>query len=63
MAVEKVIWWQHNSKSGQYSSAKVHKTLISHLKKGLPLDTLGIEKHRTRKRFCLWVGQYWFLKQ
>jgi len=27
MAVEKVIWWQHNSKSGQYSSAKVHKTL------------------------------------
>ena len=28
MAVEKIIWWQHNkSKSGQYSSAKVHKTL------------------------------------
>jgi len=27
MAVEKVIWWQHNSKSGQYSSAKVHNTL------------------------------------
>jgi len=27
MAVEKVIWWQHNSRSGQYSSAKVHKTL------------------------------------
>lgn len=27
MAVEKVIWWQHNCKSGQYSSAKVHKTL------------------------------------
>lgn len=27
MAVEKVIWWQHNSKSGQYSSAKVHQTL------------------------------------
>ncbi len=27
MAVEKVIWWQHNSKSGQYSSAKVHRTL------------------------------------
>lgn len=27
MAVKKVIWWQHNSKSGQYSSAKVHKTL------------------------------------
>jgi CRISPR-associated protein Csd2 len=27
MAVKKVIWWQHNSKSGQYSSAKVHATL------------------------------------
>ena len=27
MAIEKVVWWQHNSKSGQYSSAKVHRTL------------------------------------
>ncbi len=27
MAVENVIWWQHNSRAGQYSSAKVHKTL------------------------------------
>jgi CRISPR-associated protein Csd2 len=27
MAIENVIWWQHNSKAGQYSSAKVHKTL------------------------------------
>ena len=27
MAVQKVIWWEHNSKAGQYSSAKVHKTL------------------------------------
>ena len=27
MAIEKVIWWQHNSKPGQYSSAKVHRTL------------------------------------
>lgn len=25
--VKKVIWWQHNSKSGQYSSAKVHNSL------------------------------------
>lgn len=29
MAVEKVIWWQHNSKAGQYSSAKVHRTLTT----------------------------------
>ena len=27
MVVEKVFWWQHSSKSGQYSSAKVHQTL------------------------------------
>ena len=27
MSVEKVIWWQHSSKAGQYSSAKVHRTL------------------------------------
>jgi CRISPR-associated protein Csd2 len=27
MSVRKVIWWEHNCKPGQYSSAKVHKTL------------------------------------
>lgn len=27
MEVLKVIWWQHESKTGQYSSAKVHHTL------------------------------------
>jgi CRISPR-associated protein Csd2 len=27
MEVRKVIWWQHNCKAGQYSSAKVHRTL------------------------------------
>lgn len=27
MEVLKVIWWQHNSKAGQHSSAKVHRTL------------------------------------
>ena len=27
MAVEKVFWWKHNSKAGQYSSAKVHRSL------------------------------------
>lgn len=27
MEVLKVIWWEHNCKSGQYSSAKVHRTL------------------------------------
>jgi CRISPR-associated protein Csd2 len=27
MEVVKVIWWKHNSSSGQYSSAKVHRSL------------------------------------
>ncbi|UJX40841.1 type I-C CRISPR-associated protein Cas7/Csd2 [Desulfovibrio sp. JY] len=27
MAVNHVFWWQHNSKAGQFSSAKVHKSL------------------------------------
>jgi CRISPR-associated protein Csd2 len=27
MEVLKVIWWEHNSKLGQYSSAKVHRSL------------------------------------
>ncbi|MBF0543171.1 MAG: type I-C CRISPR-associated protein Cas7/Csd2 [Candidatus Riflebacteria bacterium] len=27
MQVKKVIWWEHSSKSGQYSSAKVHQSL------------------------------------
>lgn len=27
LEVHKVIWWEHNSKLGQYSSAKVHRSL------------------------------------
>jgi len=27
MEVQKVYWWEHNSKLGQYSSAKVHRSL------------------------------------
>jgi CRISPR-associated protein Csd2 len=27
MSVTKVIWWEHNSKAGQFSSAKVHSSL------------------------------------
>ena len=27
MEVHKVYWWKHNSKNGQYSSAKVHRTV------------------------------------
>lgn len=28
MEVHKVFWWEHNSKMGQYSSAKVHQSLV-----------------------------------
>jgi len=27
MRIKYVFWWEHNSKSGQYSSAKVHASL------------------------------------
>lgn len=30
MEVLKVIWWKHNCKAGQYSAAKVHRTLTVH---------------------------------
>jgi len=30
MDVLKAIWWKHNCKSGQYSSAKVHQSLNVH---------------------------------
>lgn len=30
MEVLKVIWWQHNCPSGQYSSAQVHRSLTVH---------------------------------
>ena len=27
MQVLKVLWWKHNCKAGQYSSARVHRSL------------------------------------
>ncbi len=27
MAVNHVLWWEHANKSGQYSSARVHRSL------------------------------------
>ena len=46
LTVEKVFWWEHNCKSGQYSSARVHRSL--HVNVAEPyayeLDTLpGLE--------------------
>lgn len=50
MEVNKVFWWKHNSKLGQYSSAKVHRSLSEVLKAGysdsivpLPLEGLEVE--------------------
>ncbi len=44
MVVEKVIWWEHNCKSGQYSSAKVHRTLSVSADGNYTLDNLdGLE--------------------
>ena len=42
MAVSHLVWWQHNSKLGQYSSAKVHQTLRDHIEQGFPLDTSAL---------------------
>lgn len=40
MEILKVIWWKHNCKAGQYSSAKVHRTLSVHPDGNFKLDTL-----------------------
>lgn len=37
MEVVKVYWWKHNNKIGQYSSAKVHKSLKIELKDGIDI--------------------------
>lgn len=45
MEVLKVIWWKHNCKSGQYSSAKVHRSLTVQPDGGIQLDTLDGLSH------------------
>lgn len=58
MEVRKVYWWTHNCKSGQYSSAKVHRSLIVKEKDGVepvsfddynitvePLEGLQLEEY------------------
>jgi len=44
MAVEKVIWWEHNCKAGQYSSGKVHQTLRKHIEQNLSLEKPTLKK-------------------
>ncbi|MBV9084644.1 MAG: type I-C CRISPR-associated protein Cas7/Csd2 [Acidobacteriaceae bacterium] len=44
MEVVKVIWWKHNSKAGQHSSAKVHRSLKVHADGAIELTKLdGLE--------------------
>lgn len=58
MEVNKVFWWEHSSKLGQYSSAAVHRTVdVSRVKDDLPpsidsyeitvdkLDRLAVEEY------------------
>jgi CRISPR-associated protein Csd2 len=59
MEVIKVFWWKHNCKTGQYSSAKVHRSLQVKLKDGIdtpksaddydisvtPLTDLSVEEY------------------
>jgi len=40
MAVKSVIWWQHNCKSGQFSSAKVHASLTVNSDASYTIDEL-----------------------
>ena len=39
MEVVKVYWWEHNCKDGQYSSAKVHRSVEAKLKNGIAVPT------------------------
>lgn len=44
MEVVKVIWWQHNCKAGQHSSAKVHRSLKVNTDGSIALESLpGLE--------------------
>jgi len=40
MSIEKLIWWLHNNKSGQYSSAKVHRSLSVNADGGYHIEPL-----------------------
>ena len=39
MEVVKLFWWQHNCKDGQYSSAKVHRSVTATLRPSVEVPT------------------------
>lgn len=43
LEVKKVIWWEHSSKLGQYSSAKVHRALTVSLEEGSQEPTIDVK--------------------
>ncbi|GEN55967.1 type I-C CRISPR-associated protein Cas7/Csd2 [Halolactibacillus alkaliphilus] len=45
MEVFKLIWWEHNSKLGQYSSAKVHRSIEIKKKIDVPKDINDYTMH------------------
>ncbi len=47
MEVYKVYWWKHNSNNGQYSSAKVHRSLEVSLKPDVP-ESKSIEDYEIK---------------
>lgn len=42
MEVLKVVWWKHNCATGQYSSAKVHRTLKNNIKPDGSFDETAV---------------------
>lgn len=44
MRVLKVIWWKHNNKAGQYSSARVHDSLRTLLQVDGSFDAVALKK-------------------
>ena len=39
MEIVKLYWFKHNCKDGQYSSAKVHRSVTARLKEGVSMPT------------------------
>ena len=39
MEIVKLYWWKHNCKDGQYSSAKVHRSVTAKLKDGVVMPS------------------------
>ena len=53
MEVVKLVWWEHNCPSGQYSAAKVHRSLrIGNIDDPNVLPTVSVDKDSIRDLEC-----------